>query len=45
LVDAPETINSEPYASGWMVKIKLNGEADASGLMDATAYETYCQDR
>ena len=45
LVDAPETINSEPYSGGWMVKIKLDGEADLSGLMDAAAYEAYCQDR
>ncbi len=36
IIDSPETINSDPYGDGWMVKIEIIG--DASGLMDASAY-------
>ncbi len=39
LEDAPETINSDPYGDGWMVKIKLNDQSQYDSLMDAAAYE------
>lgn len=39
---SPETLNSDPYGAGWMVKIE---GGDASGLMDAAAYEKYCAER
>jgi len=42
LAEKPETLNSDPYGAGWMVKIQ---NADASGLMDAAAYEKYCEER
>ena len=42
LVDSPELLNSDPYGAGWMVKIE---DGDASDLMDASAYEAYCQER
>ncbi len=42
LSDMPETLNSDPYGEGWMVKIE---GGDASGLMDAAAYEKYCEER
>lgn len=45
LEDDPEIINSDAYGEGWIVKLKLTGGADVSGLMDATAYAKYCEDR
>lgn len=42
LADSPEVLNSDPYGAGWMVKIE---GGDASGLMDAAAYEKYCEER
>lgn len=42
LSGAPETLNKDPYGAGWMVKID---KVDASGLMDAAAYEKYCAER
>jgi glycine cleavage system H protein len=42
LVDSPELLNSDPFGEGWMVKIE---GGDASDLMDAGAYEKYCQER
>ena len=42
LVESPELLNSDPFGAGWMVKIE---GGDASDLMDASAYEAYCQER
>ena len=25
VVDAPETINSDPYGDGWLVKVRVSG--------------------
>jgi glycine cleavage system H protein len=42
LPEKPETLNSDPYVAGWMIKIEAGNTAD---LMDASAYEKYCADR
>jgi len=34
----PESVNSDPYGAGWMVKIKVTDEHEADQLMDAEAY-------
>jgi glycine cleavage system H protein len=40
LADAPETINADPYGDGWLVEIRVEGDADpTSGLLDADAYQ------
>jgi glycine cleavage system H protein len=38
----PEVLNTDPYGKGWMVKVE---DADASALMDAAAYEKFCEER
>ncbi|RLD05223.1 MAG: glycine cleavage system protein GcvH [Chloroflexi bacterium] len=43
LGDAPEVINSDPYGAGWLIQVKINEESDE--LMDAAAYEKYCENR
>lgn len=45
LEDEPDLINSDPYGKGWIIKLKVSGDPDVSGLMDASAYEAFCQDR
>jgi glycine cleavage system H protein len=42
LSDKPETLNSDPYGEGWMVKVE---GGTAGEVMDATAYEKYCEER
>jgi glycine cleavage system H protein len=37
---APETINSDPYGTGWLVEIELSADADLGSLLDAAAYGT-----
>jgi len=39
LQGAPESVNTDPYGSGWMIKMKVNNPADVESLMDAAAYE------
>ena len=38
LADAPETVNSDPYGDGWMVKISIANPAEIDGLLTAEAY-------
>lgn len=36
---APETVNSDPYGEGWMIKIRLANPDNRDGLMDSAAYK------
>lgn len=36
---SPELVNSDPYGDGWMMTIRPDDDADASGLLDASSYE------
>jgi len=38
LEDAPEQVNESPYEEGWFFKLKLSGEPDLSGTLDAAGY-------
>ena len=35
---APETVNSDAYQGGWMLKLKLSNPAEVDALLDAAAY-------
>jgi glycine cleavage system H protein len=41
VVDAPETVNLDPYGEGWLVRIRLADPADAEALLDAEAYRQH----
>jgi len=41
VVDAPETVNEDPYGDGWLVKIRIADPAEADALMDAEAYKNH----
>lgn len=38
LESAPETVNSDPYEGGWMIKIRMTDTSEAEALLDAEAY-------
>ncbi len=38
VVDAPETVNQEPYGGGWLFKLKPADEGQLNELLDAEAY-------
>ena len=44
LEDAPEKVNDEPYAGGWMLKVKIADKAQFEALMDATAYAAFVEE-
>jgi glycine cleavage system H protein len=37
----PESVNSDPYGAGWMIKVKMSNPSELDGLMDAAAYSSY----
>lgn len=37
-----ETLGSDPYGEGWMIKVAMSDEAPLKKLMDAAAYEKQC---
>ncbi|HPG11903.1 MAG TPA: glycine cleavage system protein GcvH [Chitinophagaceae bacterium] len=39
LSNTPESVNNDPYGTGWMVKMIVDNPADVESLLDATAYE------
>jgi glycine cleavage system H protein len=45
LIDAPETVNSDPYGAAWMVKVKMSNPAELDEMMDADAYAKYLEER
>jgi glycine cleavage system H protein len=38
VVDAPETVNEDPYGDGWLVRIRMSEPSQVDGLLDAGAY-------
>jgi glycine cleavage system H protein len=38
VVEAPETINDDPYGNGWLIKVRLSDESELDDLLDAAAY-------
>ena len=41
LEDTPELINQDAYGN-WIVKVELSDKGELDGLMDAKAYEDFC---
>jgi glycine cleavage system H protein len=44
VVDAPETVNEDPYGEGWLVRIRLSDPAEAKALLDPAAYRKLLED-
>ena len=45
LEDSPEVINADPFGDGWMVKIRATDLSALDALMDAAAYDAFCDSR
>jgi glycine cleavage system H protein len=37
-VEAPETVNQDPYGDGWLVRVRLSDQTELNALLDAGAY-------
>ncbi len=42
LEDTPELINQDAYAN-WIIKVEMSDESELENLMDAVAYEDFCE--
>ena len=40
----PEVVNTDPYGSGWMIRVTLADPAQVDGLLDAAAYDRLTDD-
>jgi glycine cleavage system H protein len=38
-VDAPETVNDDPYGDGWLIRIRLSDPSEVESLLDVAAYK------
>ena len=41
VVEAPETVNDDPYGEGWLVRIRLTQPAEVDDLLDVEAYRSF----
>ena len=41
LGDSPETVNSDPHGAGWMIKVRVESDADLSALLSAEEYDAF----
>jgi len=39
VLDAPETINEDPYGDGWLFEVRLEDPSELNSLMTETEYE------
>jgi glycine cleavage system H protein len=39
VVDAPETVNDDPYGDGWLIRIRLSSPDEVAELLDVAAYK------
>ena len=44
LADSPETVNSDPYGEGWLIKADLGDPAEVEAMMDAPHYEAFLKE-
>ena len=41
LADAPETVNSDPYGDGWMIRVEMSNPREVDSLLTAAEYEDF----
>ncbi|MDX6454038.1 MAG: glycine cleavage system protein [Gaiellaceae bacterium] len=39
VVDAPETVNEDPYGSGWLIRVRLSDPSEVDALLDVESYK------
>ena len=44
VVDAPETVNLDPYGDGWLIRIRMADASETDALLDVSAYKTVLAD-
>lgn len=44
VVDAPETVNEDPYGDGWLIRIRMTSPDERDQLLDLAAYRNVIAD-
>jgi len=39
VVDEPETVNSDPYGDGWLIRIRVSDASEVGNLLDSEVYK------
>jgi glycine cleavage system H protein len=39
VIDAPETVNDDPYGGGWLIRIRISNAEELDQLLDVAAYK------
>jgi glycine cleavage system H protein len=45
VVDAPETVNDDPYGEGWLIRVRLGDPSEVDTLLDAEAYRQFLSEQ
>jgi glycine cleavage system H protein len=45
VIDAPETVNEDPYGNGWLLRIRVADPGEADALLDVGAYRQLLADQ
>jgi glycine cleavage system H protein len=45
VVDAPETVNEDPYGDGWLIRIRLRNPSERDQLLDAAGYKRVLEEQ
>ena len=44
VVEAPETVNEDPYGEGWLSRIRLGDPSEVEALLDVAVYKQVLED-
>ena len=39
VIDAPETVNDDPYGDGWLIRIRMSNTEELDQLLDVPGYK------
>ena len=45
VVEAPETVNEDPYGEGWLVRVRLSDPGEADSLLGVAAYKQILEEQ
>jgi len=45
VVEAPETVNDDPYGAGWLIRVRLSDPSEVEALLDVAAYKQVLADQ
>jgi glycine cleavage system H protein len=45
VVEAPETVNDDPYGDGWLIRIRVSNAGETDDLLDAAAYRRLLEEQ